>query len=270
MVTSRPSEWLGDGDARRLSQFIRRTRHAEQDLEASRPSFNTYRLAPLANEDIEKLADSRGVNPSDFINAVNANLSTGLIQQPLDAHLFLDVWKKAVNEGRPPEEVFKSRLQVMRDLVTWRLFGRSESQDRLSIDLIRARKAAGKLAASVVLSGKHDFSVHALPGGDATNAAQILSTDVDSWTAPEVRELLACGLFQPSVGGRIRFAHREIRDFLAAEHFDESLRARANSEDTIAPLLAEGLGQRSIPQSTEHVMGWLASLNSAAKTVVAS
>ncbi|SDX47613.1 hypothetical protein [Litoreibacter albidus] len=270
VVTSRPSEWLGDGDARRLSQFIRRTRHAEQDLEASGPSFKMYRLAPLANEDIEKLADSRGVNPSDFINAVNANLSTGLIQQPLDAHLFLDVWKKAVNEGRPPEEVFKSRLQVMRDLVTWRLFGRSESQDRLSIDLIRARKAAGKLAAFVVLSGKQDFSVHALPGGDATNAAQVLSTDVDSWTAPEVRELLACGLFQPSVGGRIRFAHREIRDFLAAEHFDESLRARANSEDTIAPLLAEGLGQRSIPQSTEHVMGWLASLNSAAKTVVAN
>ncbi len=68
----------------------------------------------------------------------------------------------------------------MRDLVTWRLFGRSESQDRLSIDLIRARKAVGKLAAFVVLSGKHDFSVHALPGGDAINAAQILSTDVDS------------------------------------------------------------------------------------------
>jgi hypothetical protein len=270
VITSRPSEWLGDGDLRRLTRFIRQTRDAEQDSAARDPSHKTFRLAPLTTGDIEKLAVSRGVNSSDFISAVNANLSTGLIQQPLDAHLFLDVWKKAVDEGRTPEEVFTSRLQVMRDLVAWRLFGRSESKDRLNIDINRARKAAAKLAAFVVVSGKQDFAVLPLTAGDAINAAQILSTDVESWTAPEVRELLACGLFQPSVGGRIRFAHREIRDFLAAEHFDESLRARAHSENTIAPLLAEGLGRRSIPQSTEHVMGWLAALNSSAKAVVAN
>lgn len=158
----------------------------------------------------------------------------------------------------------------MRDLVTWRLFGQSESKDRLNIDISRARKAAAKLAAFVVLSGKQDFSVLPLATGDATNAANILSTDVESWTTTEVRQLLACGLFQPSLGRRIRFAHREIRDFLEAEHFDESLRARAHSENTIAPLLAEGLGRRSIPQSTEQVMGWLAALNSTAKAAVAS
>jgi len=229
-----------------------------------------YRMAPLASSDIEKLANSRDVEPTDFINAVNAHLSTALIQQPLDANLFLDVWEKAIDEGRSPHDVFTSRLQVMRDLVGWRLFGRSESRDRLNIDIHRARRAAAKLAAFVVLSGKQDLSVQPLAAGDAMNAANVLSTDVEAWTTTEVRQLLACGLFQPSVGGRIRFAHREIRDFLAAEHFDESLRARAHSDATIAPLLAEGLGRRSIPQSTEHVMGWLAALNSSAKTVVAS
>ncbi|QVQ39244.1 NACHT domain-containing protein [Pseudochrobactrum algeriensis] len=270
VITSRPSEWFGDGDVRRLTRFIRQTRNAKQDLAVSDPSCRTFRLAPLTTGDIEKLAVARGVNSSDFISAVSANLAIDLIQQPLDAHLFLDVWKKAVDEGRTPEEVFKSRLQVMRDLVAWRLFGRSESKDRLNIDINRARKAAAKLAAFVVLSGERDFKALPLTTGDAINAAQILSTDVDSWTGSEVRELLASGLFQPSVGGRIRFAHREIQDFLAAEHFDESLRARAHSERTIAPLLAEGLGQRSIPQSTEHVMGWLATLNSSAKAVVAN
>tara|TARA_R110002049_G_scaffold309295_1_gene520415 strand:- start:176 stop:4549 length:4374 start_codon:yes stop_codon:yes gene_type:complete len=270
LVTSRPSEWLGEGDVRRLTRFIKQTRDAKQDLGRDDPTHKIYRLAPLASGDIEKLAISRDVEPTDFINAVNAHLSTALIQQPLDAHLFLDVWEKAIDEGRSPDDVFKSRLQVMRDLVAWRLFGRSENKDRLNIDIHRARKAAAKLAAFVVLSGKQDFSVLPLAAGDAMNAANILSTDVEAWTPTEVRQLLACGLFQPSVGGRIRFAHREIRDFLAAEHFDESLRARAHSEETIAPLLAEGLGRRSIPQSTEHVMGWLAALNSSAKAVVAN
>jgi hypothetical protein len=270
LITSRPSEWLGDGDVRRLNRFIKQTRNAKQDLGANSPTHKIYRLAPLVSGDIEKLAISREVKPSDFINAVNVHLSTGLIQQPLDAHLFLDVWEKAIDEGRSPKDVFKSRLQVMRDLVAWRLFGRSEGKDRLNIDITRARKAVAKLAAFVILSGKQDFSVQPLATGDAMNAAKILSTDVEAWTPAEVRQLLACGLFQPSVGGRIRFAHREIRDFLAAEHFDESLRARAYSEETISPLFAEGLGRRSIPQSTEHVMGWLAALNGSAKSVVAN
>ena len=270
LVTSRPSEWLGDGDLRRLTRFIKQTRDVKQDLGGDDPTHKIYRLAPLAIGDIEKLAISREVEPTGFINAVNANLSTALIQQPLDARLFLDVWKKALDEGRPPEEVFKSRLQVMSDLIAWRLFGRSESKDRLNIDINRARKAAAKLAAFVVLSGKQDFSVLPLAAGDAMNAANILSTDVESWTSTEVRQLLACGLFQPSFGGRIRFAHREIRDFLAAEHFDESLRVRAHSQEVIAPLFAEGLERRSIPQSTEHVMGWLAALNRSAMTVVAN
>jgi len=269
LVTSRPSEWLGEGDVRRLTRFIKRTRDAKQDSGRDDPTHKIYRLAPLASGDIEKLATSRDVDPTHFINAVNTHLSTALIQQPLDAHLFLDVWEKAIDEGRSPHDVFTSRLQVMRELVGWRLFGRSESRDRLNIDIHRARRAAAKLAAFVVLSGKQDLSVQPLAAGHAMNAANILSSDVDAWTATEVRQLLACGLFQPSVGGRIRFAHREIRDFLAAEHFDAILRARAHSEATIAPLLAEGLGRQSIPQSTEHVMGWLAALNSSAKAVVA-
>ena len=266
VITSRPSEWLGDGDVRYLEQFIRRTRNVKDDDDE--PNHKLFRMAPLSTNDIEKLAFSRSVNPQEFLEAVNSNLSSGLIQQPLDAHLFLDVWEKAVGEGRPTNEIFKSRLQVMNDLVTWRLFGKSESRDRLNIDIVRARRAVSKLAAFVVLSGKQDLAVRPLPAGGAISAAQIISNDEFLWTTSEIRELLACGLFQPSVGGRIRFAHRELRDFLAADYFDESMRARANSEESIRPLFAEGLGRRSIPQSTEHVMGWLSAINNSAKVVV--
>lgn len=269
VVTSRPSEWLGDGDIRHLALFIRKTRDAKQDDKAVEPTHKVFRMAPLSTNDIEKLASSRDVNSDDFLEAVYTNLSSGLIQQPLDAHLFLDVWKKGLGEGRTVDEIFKSRLQVMSDLVTWRLLGKSESKDRLGIDIVRARKAAAKLAAFVVLSGQQDLAARPLVEGLAISAAQILSNDEDTWTASEIRELLACGLFQPSVGGRIRFSHRELRDFLAAEHFDLSMRARANSASSINPLFADGLGRRSIPQSTEHVMGWLSALNGPAKAIVA-
>lgn len=268
VVTSRPSEWLGDRDVRNLEHFIRRTRNVRKDGGAEPVSHRLFRMAPLTTTDIEGLAKSRYVEPKKFLDAVNANLSAGLIQQPLDAHLFLDVWKKAEDEGRSSNQIFKSRLQVMHDLVTWRLVGRSEGRDRVSIDLSRARRAAGKLAAFVVISGQQDLTARQLAPGEVS-AAQILSDGETSWTANEIRELLACGLFQPSVGGRIRFAHRELRDFLAAEYFNESMRSRANSEKPISVLFAEGLGRRSIPQSTEHVMGWLSAFNVRAKEIVA-
>ena len=269
VVTSRPSEWLGDSDVRNLEKFILRTRAIQQDETIDQPRHKLFRMAPLSTNDIEKLAISRDVKPKAFLDTVNSNLSTGLIQQPLDAHLFLDVWKKAENEGRPTEEIFKSRLQVMHDIITWRIMGRSDSKDQVNIDLSRARRAVAKLAAFVVVSGEQDLTTRQIAAG-SVSAAQILSKDETSWTGTEIRALLACGLFQPSVGGRIRFAHRELRDFLAAEFFDESMRSRANSEQPISVLFADGLGRRSIPQSTEHVMGWLSALNFRAKEIVAN
>lgn len=127
----------------------------------------------------------------------------------------------------------------MHDLITWRLVGQSENRDRVNIDLTRARQAVAKLAAFVIVSGQQDLTARQLVAGDVS-AAQIIYDDETTWTGTEVRELLACGLFQPSIGGRIRFAHRELRDFLAAEYFDESMRSRANPVQPISVLFADG------------------------------
>ena len=268
VVTSRPSEWFGDRDERLLKTFIRRKRYTTHDGSANEPSLKIFQMGALNTTDIKKLANSRGINPAEFLEAVNANLLSGLIQQPLDADMFLGVWKKAKNEGRASDQIFKSRCQVMNDLVTWRLEGRQENRERVNIDISKARRAVAKLAAFGVVSAQQDLTVKEL-ADEEVSVAQILADNETSWTGSELRELLTCGLFQPSVGGRIRFAHRELRDFLAAEHFDRSMRSRAHSEQTIGVLFAEGIGPRSIPQSTEHVLGWLSTFNSRVREIVA-
>ena len=267
VVTSRPSEWFGDRDERNLKLFIKRTRYTKHDGPTDEPSLKVLRMGALNTTDIEKLAKSRGVNPHEFLEAVNANLSSGIIQQPLDAHLFLDVWKKAEDEGLTSDQIFNSRRQVMHELVNWRLIGRSESRGQVDIDIPRARRAVAKLAAFVVVSDQQDLPAQELPVREVS-VAQILSTDETPWTEVQVRSLLVCGLFQPSVGGRIRFAHRELRDFLAAEYFDGSMRSRAHSEQPISVLFADGIGPRTIPQSTENVMGWLSTFNARAREIV--
>ena len=268
VVTSRPSEWFGDRDEGHLKTFIKRTRDIKHDGSANEPSLKIFRMGVLNITDIEKLANSRGINPDEFLDAVNANLSSGLIQQPLDAHMFLEVWKQAKDEGRASDQIFKSRCQVMDDLITWRLEERQDSTERLNIDLSKARRAVAKLAAFVVVSDQQDLTAQESAVGEVSVAA-ILSTDETTLNGAQIRSLLTSGLFQPSVGGRIRFAHRELRDFLAAEYFDRSMRSRAHSEQPISVLFAEGIGPRSIPQSTEHVLGWLSTFNARARKIVA-
>ena len=268
VVTSRPSEWLGDRDERHLKTFIRKTRYTTHDGSANEPSLKIFQMGTLNITDIEKLANSRSIDPDEFLEAVNANHLSRLIQQPLDADMFLGFWKKAKNEGRASDQIFKSRCQVMNDLVTWRLEGRQENRERVNIDISKARRAVAKLAAFGVVSDQQDLTDKEL-AVEEVSVAQILADNETSWTGSERRELLTCGLFKPSVGGRIRFANRELRDFLAAEHFDRSMRSRAHSEQTIGVLFAEGIGPRSIPQSTEHVLGWLSTFNSRVREIVA-
>ncbi len=270
LISSRPSEWRGENDLRRLKQCIRRMKKlpipADEDDHAPL-KIGIYRIAPLSSGDIEKLAQSRGADTELFINSINESLSVELLQQPLDVHFFLDAWTASIDAGRVPETIFQSRKQVMNDLVNWRIQTPKDGETRSNLDFSRAKRAAGKLAAYVLVSGIQDL-VQGATENSEVNADKILSTDSEPWTPLETRQLLSCGLFHPSVGGRIRFAHRELRDFLAAEFFDRCIRERAFSEEPISILFADGLGKRTIPQSTERALGWLATFNVRTKELI--
>lgn len=153
---------------------------------------------------------------------------------------------------------------MMKDL---RLRAEHGQERRSNLDPLLARQACERLAAVLVLTGRRDIRADETDP-EALDATTVLSFNSERWTEREVRQLLSCGLFHPSVGGRIRFAHRQLQDYMAAGFFNRAINANAGSLDIVDLLFATGLGPKQVPQSTEHVVGWLSSINSQVRQLV--
>ena len=265
VVTSRASEWQADTDLLAIRTVVKGLR--PQTNGNTEVSVKTFRLNPLRAADVEAIAASRDIDVSEFIAAIDNAKAANLVSQPLDAQLLIDLWKNAIDTGQEPTSVFRSRLRVYDDIVGFRLRTESGQERRSNLDPLHGRRGCEKLAAISLLTDIQDFTTdHAT--SHAIYAPSVLSTDVERWTMAEVRQLLSFGIFQPSVSGRVRFAHPELRDYLAACHFRTAIERNAGSLEALQPLLARGLGHTEIPQSTEHVFGWLAAINRIARKLV--
>lgn len=267
VVTTRPSEWHGATDSEIVAQFLKKLRGDLQDK--LKPKVGVYRLAGLQHAEVERLAESRLPSTAEFLHAVGRARAASLAQQPFEVHLLIDAWLYELEKGVPPDQVFASRLELFRSAISARLQTEQDQERRSNLDPTGARRACEKLAAATVLAGVQDLSIR--PGIPlSVNALAVLSNDVEPWTEASVRQLLSSALFQPSIAGKIRFAHRELQDFQAAQFFDRQMRSNSDSLDVITPLFAESHGKTFAPPETEQVIGWLATLNKTARTEITS
>jgi hypothetical protein len=268
VITTRPSEWHGQSDLDIVKSAVTQMRTSAKTRSPDiKPKV--FRLAALDIEDCQAIATSRGADAGKFIEEVNRSLSADLLSQPLDIHFLLDVWNGEIADGRKPEFIFSSKLEVYEKVISVRLRAENEQERRSNIDPIAARYACEKLAAAALLANRRDFRADNLDP-DAVDATITLATNTERWSEVEVRQLLSCGLFHPSVGGRVRFAHRQIEDYLSACFFNRAIDKNAGSLDVVEPLLATGFGPKQIPQSTEQVIGWLATINQPVRRLVIS
>jgi len=262
VITSRASEWQGDSDLQAIKTVIKGLRPPAAKNSAIK--VETFRLLPLSPDDVRAIAVSRKIDVAEFIGAIDKAKAANLVSQPLDAQLLIDLWLEAIDIGNEPTCIFSSRLQVYNDIVGFRLRTESGQERRSNLDPLLGRRACEKLAATSLLTDIQDFTVDSATS-HAINALSALSTDTERWSVVEARQLLSYGIFQPSVSGRVRFAHNELRDYLAACHFRDVINRDAGSLEVVKPLLATGFGHTEIPQSTEHVFGWLAALDRIAR-----
>lgn len=260
VITTRGSEWQGASDLSLVKSSLLRMRASVEDEKIPSLKLGVFRLADLNRSDISAIAESRNVHGEKFLSEVNRSLSANLMRQPLEVHFLLDIWIEKTEEGKVPGEIFSSRLNVFEKIVSSRLRAMPGEERRSNLDPLLAKRACEKLAACVILSSTRDLSAN----GEIDNtipAIDALSTDVEDWTEAEVRQLLSSALFHPSVAGKIRFSHNELRDFLAAGFFCRGIQDNAGSLHVLNPLVATGLETIEFPKPTQHTVGWLATLN---------
>lgn len=271
VISTRGSEWQHDADEALIKRFIKKVRSKPGVREATavEPRLNVVRLASLDADRVARIARSRDVDPERFLQAINDAQVADLARQPQEVQFLLDYWQQQSSRGAEPAVGFTSRTRIFEAAANFRLSGNTEGERRSNLPDHKARNGAEHLAAASLLTGIRDLTPRS-KSAEALDPIRILDDPRDPWTEQDVRQLLACGLFAPAFAGRIRFAHRQLADFLAARFFDRAIERDGGSLEVVEPLLAHAFGYTRIRDDTAQCLGWLASFNANARKKLSS
>lgn len=269
LITSRPSAWRPVTDrALCESQFpysasTLATGGATEGNDAAvfqskqRPStdensaFKIVSLDDLSRGQVELFARGRNVaDPSAFLDAVERADAWPFTAKPLDLEELIAFWTDAQAGG------IGSRLAVMTNSIERRLKEhdpkRSEARP-LTID--QALEGAMLVAAAATLTKEQTIRVP-----DPKNSLHGIDVEalLTGWDARQCAALLSRPVFDKAIYGCVRFHHRAVREFLAAQWFAGLLK-QETSRRTIEQLFFRApYGLEVVAPTLRPLLPWLA------------
>lgn len=210
-----------------------------------------YWLCPLSKDDIRFFLAKRGVTDiENMLQAIERADLWSMAERPFDLDDLISTWR----EGNP----FTNRLGVLRKGIQRRL--REIDQNRDEKQFLRYEKAlsgAQQISAAVVLTGQVGIQVpDGLHNQIGLNAESVLGQE---WSSTEIKDLLQRGVFNDAIHGAVRIRHREVRDLLAAEWFNELLcrTDRSARRKVEALIFTNQYGQDVIRPRMRTILPWL-------------
>ena len=261
IISTRPGEWRSGVDTQILQDHFRFLDPATAKIDPI-----VYKLIRLDRRRIANLLGELKVNVEAVLQSIDYSQAADLMRQPLEVRLLADAWREAVAQGMPEARAFTDRTDVFNRAVDGRLRETEIPEPRLKMGLERARSASERLAAVSILTGEQDFKI--VDSDYGLDAMAALTRFDAKWTPLETRQLFSTALFTPGRGDALRFAHPEVRDFLAAHFFSAAIRRSSGSLDPIAPMISRAFGLELIPDSTASALAWLAALDEGGKALV--
>jgi len=210
VISSRISEWQPETDRQEvLSRFGgARTRNREATTE-SEALVLIVQIAPLDHERVRTFAEGRGIrNPDQFLAELDNHSAWEFARRPLDVVGLAAFW---MGKGR-----LGSLTEIIEHDVTTKLTETVQRRASFPLSEARAREGAETLAIATVLCKQQQFKVpdDTFLAADALDAARCLPAD---WKPGEVAALLSRPLFDSATYGQIRFHHRRVSEYLAAQ-----------------------------------------------------
>jgi hypothetical protein len=241
VVSCRASDWRSGADEGVLRSMIPPGR-----------ADNVYvvQLGPLEPEQVAILARFAGIDDVPaFCQAIDERHAQAFVERPIDVKWLGIYWKQ---HGR-----IAGLTELLEENVRVKLSDRTDRP--LPFSLIRAQCAVKALAGIATLTRQHSFLVP-----DDSLQVSIYSKAIDAakdvlpdWTSADVSALLRLPIFDESTYGRVRFHHRSVVEFLAAQWL------RDLSENGLAPdvlqdiLFREDSGGKIVPPHLAQVASWL-------------
>ncbi|WP_430253104.1 hypothetical protein [Neorhizobium sp. DAR64872/K0K18] len=228
IVTSRASEWRPTSDLLLVNTYLPLPEIIQRPPEPNPDGFEPlldaisdqvdgseeqrqariFSLLPLDEPRICELARHFGVNePRTFYNAVEQADAVGFASRPKDLEDLAGYW---ITNGS-----IDGRLALVVNDIELKLKERDRDRaDKRLLAPIAARSGARTLAAAASMLRDQQFCV---PDNDGGLKGIDVSAILNAWSDGDCQTLLSRPIFDEAIYGRVRFHHRSVREFLAAE-----------------------------------------------------
>jgi len=220
-VSSRISEWRPQSDAHELiSRFplppLPKSKNRPADTDTSdvtsgeQDGLLIVKIEPLDRSHVERFTRELGVNESaSFIRALDENYAWQFVRRPIDVIDLINYWKTYNKIGSLTDLIEYNLSQNLKETVA------REKQDRLTLG--KARQGVEALGAAVAFCRNFNFRVP-----DDVHVAETAAIDSsaclpEDWNTEERYALLNRSIFDSASYGQIRFHHRRLAEYLAAQ-----------------------------------------------------
>lgn len=249
-----PDSVLAEPTAETFADMVMaRGKEKAEDNAKSKPWRNVG-LAPLSRDQIRNFAVLQGVpDPDALLADIHARDAEEFAERPQDLIELCSDW-------REHRRIRTHREQVGTNIAT-KLKPSTERKERAELSQAKASEGASRLALAAMLTRKLTLRYSAdADSVDASEAALDVSKVLPDWPADERVTLLERPLFGFASYGRVRFHHRSVMEFLAAEHLKMFLDRGVPIKAIKRLLFTEtAQGMRVVRPSMRPVAAWLAS-----------
>lgn len=230
-------------------------RNLKTDTESqdkAKTPFKIVALDDLTSDQIAVFVKARGIdNSKAFLDAVERADAWSFTSRPQDLEELTEFW---IDKGR-----IGTRLEIMRNSIDRRLAERDQGRAEVRpLAAERARKGARLLAAATTLT--QDPTIRVPDGADNSKGVAVQSVLPD-WDDKDQLILLSRPIFDEVIYGTVRFHHRSVREYLAAEWFAELLKHETSRRTIEGLFFRNQYGLDIVAPTLRPILPWLAILD---------
>ena len=214
-------------------------------------TWRTVALMPLSDEQIVEFSRNQGVDEPDLLleDLKNRNAQE-FARRPQDLIELCADWRE--------HKLIRTHRDQVATNIRVKLLPRNNRGEPAELSVDKAIEGASRLALAMHmtrrLTMRHSAEADVGYGEAALDPAIILS----DWQLNERKALLERPLFGFASYGRVRFHHRSVAEYLAAERLLELRRQGMSFRALKRILFAETKGKTIVRPSKRPVAGWLA------------
>lgn len=241
LITSRTSAWRPATDLALCEQRL--------GLKSEEDEITIVALSELTHAQVETFVVAKGItDATSFVAEVERTDAWTFTTRPQDLAELVEFWNDHNRIG--------SRLELMKNSVRRRLTERDQTRaETNSIPYSRLIAGAKMLAAATTLTQYHLMRV---PDGAGNAKGLDIKTILPDWNNADCAALLSRPIFDEAIYGTVRFHHRSVREYLAAEWFSDLL-GRETSRQKIETLFFRELyGLEVVVPAMRPMLPWLA------------